>query len=115
MAARTGSRVRATWSMTTGGNGSSAEGIVARVDPYDSPMPGELRPIGTRPKLVASFDPPGAADAYRRWREQHADALAGVPPESMRVEYGRAPGGGLFVRVRIDEGHLPQEIPSDSG
>jgi hypothetical protein len=25
----------------------------------------------------------------------------------MRVEYGRAAGGGLYVRVRIDEEHLP--------
>jgi hypothetical protein len=25
----------------------------------------------------------------------------------MRVEYGRDPGGGLYVRVRIDEEHLP--------
>lgn len=78
-------------------------------------MPGELLPIGTRPKLVASFDPPEAADAYRRWREQHASALDDVPAEAMRVEYGRAPGGGLFVRVRIDEGRLPAEIPVDSG
>ncbi|HSK15719.1 MAG TPA: hypothetical protein VK915_06070 [Gaiellaceae bacterium] len=70
-------------------------------------MPGELRPIGTRPKLVASFDPPGAADAFRRWRADHGALLETVPAEAMRVEYGRAPGGGLLVRVRIDEGHLP--------
>jgi hypothetical protein len=68
---------------------------------------GELRPIGTRPTLVASFDPPGADEAFRRWREAHADALARVPPTALRVEYGRAPRGGLFVRVRIDEGDLP--------
>ncbi len=73
-------------------------------------MAGELRPIGTRPKLVASFDPPGADEAFRRWREQHGDTLAGVPAEAMRVEYGRAPGGGLIVRVRIDEEHLPAEL-----
>lgn len=69
-------------------------------------MPGELIPIGTRPTTVASFDPPGAADAYRRWRDEHADTLAGVPPAAQRVEYGRAPAGGLFVRVRIDEEHI---------
>jgi hypothetical protein len=73
-------------------------------------MAGELRPIGTRPKLVASFDPPGAEEAFRRWREEHADALAGVPSEAMRIEYGRAIGGGLLVRVRIDEGHLPAPL-----
>jgi hypothetical protein len=70
-------------------------------------VPGELRPIGTRPTLVASFDPPGAADAYRRWREEHAPSLAGVPADAIRVEYGRAAGGGLFVRVRIDEQDRP--------
>jgi hypothetical protein len=77
-------------------------------------MPGELVPIGTRPRLVASFDPPGADEAYGRWREAHADALDAVPAEAMRVEYGRAPGGGLVVRVRIDEEHLPQPLSPDS-
>jgi hypothetical protein len=70
-------------------------------------VPGELIPIGTRPRLVASFDHPGAAEAFRRWREEHADALETVPAEAMRVEYGRASAGGLYVRVRIDERHLP--------
>jgi hypothetical protein len=78
-------------------------------------MPGELLPIGTRPTLVASFEPPGAGAAYRRWRDEHAAALAAVPAESLRVEYGRAPGGGLFVRVRIDEHDLPAELARDSG
>ena len=75
-------------------------------------MAGELLPIGTRPKLVASFEPPGAEEAYRRWRNDHADALLEVPPEAMRIEYGRAPGGGLYVRVRIDEEHLPAGLAS---
>ncbi|HEU4450059.1 MAG TPA: hypothetical protein VFR63_08805 [Gaiellaceae bacterium] len=70
-------------------------------------MAGELRPIGTRPTLVASFEPPGADEAFRRWRDEHAAALAEVPAEALRVEYGRAPAGGLFVRVRIDEAQLP--------
>jgi hypothetical protein len=73
-------------------------------------MAGELRPIGTRPKLVAAFDPPDAAEAFLRWREEHAEALAGVPAEAMRVEYGRAPGGGLAVCVRIDEQHVPGSL-----
>jgi hypothetical protein len=75
-------------------------------------MAGELRPIGTRPTLVASFDPPDAAEAFLRWRDAHADALAGVPAEALRVEYGRAPGGGLAVRVRIDEQHVPDALRS---
>jgi hypothetical protein len=33
--------------------------------------------------------------------------LAAVPPEAVRVEYGRAQAGGLFVRVRVAEEHLP--------
>jgi len=75
-------------------------------------MAGELRPIGTRPTLVASFEPPGAAEAFLRWREKNADALAPVPAEAMRVEYGRAPEGGLAVRVRIDEQHVPGSLTS---
>ena len=70
-------------------------------------MAGELLPIGTRPVLVASFEPPGAEGAYRRWLEANTGALAVVPQKAMRVEYGRAPQGGLFVRVRIDEEHVP--------
>jgi hypothetical protein len=70
-------------------------------------MAGELLPIGTRPRLVASFDPPDAAEAFRGWREHHAQVLAAVPPEAVRVEYGRAQAGGLFVRVRVAEEHLP--------
>jgi hypothetical protein len=67
-------------------------------------------PIGTRPRLVASFEPPGAADAFRTWRQSRADALAAVPAEALRVEYGRAAEGGLFVRVRIDEAHIPDGL-----
>lgn len=73
-------------------------------------MAGELVPIGTRPRLVASFEPPGADEAFRAWRERHTDTLAGVPPEALRVEYGRAPAGGLSVRVRIAEEHIPPEL-----
>ncbi|MGH3039562.1 MAG: hypothetical protein ACRDLZ_09210 [Gaiellaceae bacterium] len=73
-------------------------------------MAGELLPIGTRPRLVASFEPPGAAEAFRAWRERHADALANVPPEALRVEYGQAPAGGLAVRVRITEEHIPRGL-----
>ena len=74
--------------------------------------PGELIPIGTRPRLVASFDPPGAAAAHRAWRDRNADALAAVPPGALRVEYGRAPAGGLFVRVRLAEEYVTRGLAS---
>jgi hypothetical protein len=67
---------------------------------------GELVDIGFRPKLVASFEPPDAAARFARWQAENADALAAVPAEAMRVEYGRT-GEGLYVRVRIDESQLP--------
>jgi hypothetical protein len=66
---------------------------------------GELLGIGTRPKLVASFDPPGADEQFAAWREANASWLAGVPPQAYRVEYGRT-GSGLYVRVRVDESAL---------
>ena len=49
---------------------------------------------------------------YRAWRDLHADALAAVPPQALRVEYGRAPAGGLFVRVRLAEEYLPPGLAS---
>jgi hypothetical protein len=70
---------------------------------------GELLPIGTRPKLVASFDPPGAVARFEEWKAAHADALAGIPGDAWRVEYGRT-GVGLYVRVRVDEEHLPEGL-----
>ncbi len=69
-------------------------------------MPGVLVDIGRRPKLVASFDAPGATERFGAWRARNAEDLARVPAEAYRVEYGRA-GAGLFIRVRIDEEHLP--------
>jgi hypothetical protein len=72
-------------------------------------VPGELIDAARRPTVVASFDPPGAADAYRAWQAEHADALAEVPAAAMRVEYGRR-GAGLYVRVRIDEAHIPESL-----
>jgi hypothetical protein len=70
---------------------------------------GELVDIGKRPLLVASFEPPGAADRFNAWREEHAATLAAVPEAALRVEYGRT-GQGLFVRVRIDEKHVPDDL-----
>ena len=72
-------------------------------------MAGELIEIGHRPKLVASFDPPDAQARFARWRERNAKALAAVPAQAMRVEYGRT-GVGLYVRARIDETHLPPHL-----
>ena len=59
-----------------------------------------------RPKLVASFGPPGAERRFREWRDANAEALAAVPLAALRIEYGRT-GVGLYVRVRVDEAHLP--------
>jgi len=70
---------------------------------------GELVDIGFRPKLVASFEPPDAGSRFARWQEANAKALAAVPAEAMRVEYGRT-GEGLYVRVRIDESQLPSGL-----
>lgn len=72
-------------------------------------MAGELLPIGTRPKLVASFQPPDAEARFREWQAAHADELAGIPAEAWRVEYGRT-GAGPYVRVRVDEAHLPEGL-----
>ena len=72
-------------------------------------MAGELLPIGTRPKLVVSFEPPGAVKRFEEWRTAHADALAAIPPDAWRVEYGRT-GVGAYVRVRVDEAHLPESL-----
>jgi len=70
---------------------------------------GELLPIGFRPKLVASFEPPDAVARFEEWRAAHADALAGIPADAWRVEYGRT-GVGQYVRVRMDEKHLPKSF-----
>jgi hypothetical protein len=70
---------------------------------------GELVDIGFRPKLVASFDPPGAEAAFRAWHAANAEALTQVRAEALRVEYGRT-GEGLYVRVRIDESQLPESL-----
>lgn len=72
-------------------------------------MAGELVDIGFRPKTVASFDPPDAAERFRHWQAANAESLEGVPAEALRVEYGRT-GEGLYVCVRIDESHLPPSM-----
>jgi hypothetical protein len=59
--------------------------------------------------VVAAFEPPDAAAEFARWREEHAEALEAVPPEAMRVEYGRR-GAGLYIRVRIEETKIPPAL-----
>ena len=75
-------------------------------------MAGELLNIGLRPKLVASFEPPDAEKRFRAWRERHEAVLGALPPEALRVEYGRT-GAGLYVRVRVDESALPSGLLAD--
>jgi hypothetical protein len=79
-------------------------------------VPGELVPIGRRPKLVASFAGPGAVERFAGWRAQHAEMLGAVPAEAFRVEHGGA-GAGRTIRVRIDEAHLPEGLdgPDEAG
>ncbi len=79
-------------------------------------MAGELVDIGRRPTLVASFAGPGAVERFDEWRRRSADLLARVPTEAIRVEYGRA-ASERWIRVRIDEAHLPAELegPNEAG
>jgi hypothetical protein len=70
---------------------------------------GELVDIGFRPKLVAAFEPPGADVRFREWWAKNESVLAEIPADALRVEYGRT-GEGLYVRVRIDEAHLPASL-----
>jgi hypothetical protein len=79
-------------------------------------VPGELREIGRRPKHVASFAGPGAAERFNEWRLANADLLAGVPADALRVEYGGA-GANRWIRARIEELHLPEGLtgPDEAG
>jgi hypothetical protein len=79
--------------------------------PYTQSVAGELLDIGLRPRLVASFEPPDAEARFAEWRRRHEGALGSVPPERLRVEYGRT-GEGVYVRVRIDEAHVPEALAS---
>jgi hypothetical protein len=55
-------------------------------------------------KVVAEFAPPDAQGQYRAWRVRHADALAAIPDDEVRVDVGWA-NPGDFVRVWIADRH----------
>jgi hypothetical protein len=79
-------------------------------------VPGELLPIGRRPKLVASFAGPGAAERFQEWQAANAAALARLSPQAFKVEYGRA-GSERWIRIRVDESEIPDglEGPNEAG
>ena len=79
-------------------------------------MPGELVPIGRRPKQVASFAGPGAPSRFQTWREANAAALDAVPVDALRVEHAGF-GRSRTIRIRIAEEHLPPglEGPDEAG
>lgn len=81
-----------------------------------APVPGELIPIGRRPKQVASFAGAGAPARFQAWREQNAGMLDAVPVGALRVEH-EGFGPSRTIRVRIDEEHLPAglEGPDEAG
>jgi len=83
---------------------------------YTRDVTGELVFIGRRPTLVASFAGPGAAARFAEWRTANGEVLAGIPPEALRVEYGRA-GAERLIRVRVEESVLPPglEGPDEAG
>jgi hypothetical protein len=64
-----------------------------------------------RPKLVAEFGPPDAEARFREWETANAKRLSGIPGDAWRVEYGRT-GVGAYVRVRVEEAHLPDGLTS---
>jgi hypothetical protein len=79
-------------------------------------VPGELVPIGRRPKLVASFAGVGAGERFAAWQEANAAALGVVAVGAFRVEHTGA-GAARRIRVRVDEEHVPAglEGPDEAG
>jgi hypothetical protein len=73
-------------------------------------MPSRLRSKAM--KVVARFDPPGAHDDARQWREQHAALLSELPDEAVRIDTGRAVGGGDFVQISVTDEYASR-FPDD--
>jgi hypothetical protein len=49
--------------------------------------------------IVAEFNPPDAQGHYASWRLRNEALLKALPGEHVRIDLGRAEGGGDFVRV----------------
>ena len=75
-------------------------------------MAGELLPIGPRPKLVASFDPPDAVARFEEWRAAHADHLAAIPPDAREGRLTSFDNG--IEDYSLELGHL-DPLTKDSG
>jgi len=56
-------------------------------------------------KVVAEFLPPDALGRFQTWKIEHAEALAAIPDDEVRVDSGRASPGGTFVRVMVADRH----------
>lgn len=54
-------------------------------------------------KMVARFDPPDAQEAAKEWRQRHAAILDALPADAVRIDTGRALGGGDFVQIRVED------------
>jgi hypothetical protein len=53
-------------------------------------------------KLIAEFMPPDALRGSAEWLDEHAEALAHVPDDAVRIDTGRAEGGE-YRRVLVSE------------
>ena len=63
---------------------------------------------------VAQFQPPEAQSRYADWRDQHSTVLDEIPPESIRIDTGRATAGGTYVNVSVEEAQVGVLFPTDS-
>jgi hypothetical protein len=59
--------------------------------------------------VAVQFDPPGALDRLKLWRDENATALGELDDEQVRIDIGRAVGGS-FARV-----WLPAEVAARLG
>jgi len=54
-------------------------------------------------QIVARFDPPDAQADFRAWRGRHDSALSEIPEDAVRIDTGRAPDGGNFVQISVED------------